>query len=587
MDSILTDLILNIEQGKNSFILDLVKKDDKLHKIKSFGLKGKMQTDIYLNSNNKKERMSYDKKQELLDRMNKKIEGAKKEVKEEIDFNKIDKFFIKNDLSFEYISQKLTYYKNLKEKNQVSLGMIYFLKDHFNDLASEDEKKDENKYRNNFFFDLFNSDKIENKDDKNYIENIKKLYELVTSFISDLILKIEESLSNIPRPIKNILNVLDLLIKKKMTNNEKKGKIIYFILTSKLKIFIGNLILPIIKNFYNSCILGENILSRSTSEFLKVVEKVFDAILSGKLFLSKKDKEYTIYNKFIIDTLPKLLNLSLNLGLTDNNSQNISDNFSSICTKLINSFEQMKDNNRIVNYNELKDDKHNKNVENIQYQSICFNWEILYMLIKTIEKEKEYFINKENINGENQIFEDILKIFGKITELWNDSKTIRVYEYFFIDKIIYKKEFEEKINYIVQDIFDMPMKTDNPKGEIIRFKKALSVILGYVGELHKENFLTFITEKKNIKIISNVKSRLFFDYKRNNAYNNKEFEMNAKDKDNKNKKKIKENYNKDKKKLNFQDSDIFFKRRRSVVCRWLDHEAEEDKKGCGSNKDRT
>ena len=584
LNSLLTDLILDVEKGKNSFILELVKKDDRPKKQKTMLMqKGKMQTDIRLQSSYKEERMSYDQQQKLLDRMKKKDENVKKEikkeVKKEIGVGKVDDFFIKNDTTFEFISQKLTYYENLKEKDQISLGMIYFLENHFKNLTSENEKEDDNTlYRNNYFFALFDGDKIENKEEKQYIENIKKLYILVINFISSLIIKIQESLSNIPKAIKNILNILSHLIEKKMANNEKKEKIIYYLFMSKLKIFIGNLILPAIKNFYNTGIIGENILSRSTTEFLKTIEMIINAISSGKLFHNKKDREYTIYNKFIIEIFPKFLNLSLNLGLNDNNSQNKKDTFSLISTKLLNSFEQVKDNNRIINYNELKDNKYNKNLENIQYQSICFNWEILYMLAKTIEKEKEYFINKENVTGENQIFEDFLKIFGKITEFWKDNQLIKEYEYFFIDKIIYKKEFEEKINYIVQDIFDVPMKTDNLDGEIIRFKKSLSVILGYVGELHKENFLPFIVEKENIKICSNIKSKLFLDYKRNNKYNKTEFEMGTKDKNNTNKQKIKENYNKDKKKIYIQDSDSFFKRRKSVVCRWLEPEPEDDKK---------
>ena len=585
LNSLLNDLILDIEKGKNSFILELVKKDDKLKPKTTLTLKGKMQTDIRLQSSYKKERMSLDQQQKLLDRMNKKDENAKKEnkkeVKKEIDVSKVDDFFVKNDTTFELISQKLTYYENLKEKDQISLGMIYFLENHFKVLTSEHAKEEEDDntiYRNNYFFGLFNSDKIENKEEKQYIENIKKLYILVINFICSLIIKIEESLSTIPRAIKNILNIISHLIEKKMANNEKTEKIIYYLFMSKLKIFIGNLILPTIKNFYTNGIIGENILSRSTTEFLKIIEMIINAILSGKLFQSKKDQEYTIYNKFIIEKLPKFLNLSLNLGLKDNSSQNKKDTFSLISSKLLNSFEQVKDDNRVINYNDLKDNKYNKNLENIQYQSICFNWEILFMLVSTIEKEKEYFINKENVKGENQIFEEFLKINKKITEFFKDNQLIKQHEYFFIDKIIYKKEFEEKINYIVQDIFDVPMRTDNPDGEIIRFKKSLSVILGYVGELHKENFLPYIVEKENIKIYSNFKSKLFLDYKRNNKYNKTEFEMSAKDKGIVNKQKIKENYNKDKRKLNFQDSDSFYKRRKSVVCRWLEPEQVDDKK---------
>ena len=575
LNSLLTDSILQIEKGKYSFILELVKKEDKSKNFKkSLTQMVKMQTDIHFLNTNKKEKISYDRRQGLLDRMNKNKEKIKAKI--EIDLNKTDKFFINNDTTFEYISEKLTYYENLKEKDPVSMSMIYFLENYFKLLLSEniEDEDDKDKFRNKYFFNLFNSGKAENSEGKKYIENIKKQYDLVISFIVNLTIKIEESLKDIPKAIKNILNIIGFLIKKKMSNNEKQEKINYYLLMSKLKIFIGNLIIPKIKHFSNNGILGENILSRSTSELLKTIVKVFNSIILGKLFNNNiEESEYTIYNKFIIDILPKFLTISTNLVIIDNKNQDIPDNFSSITTKLLNTFEQVKDNNRIVNYNELKDK--DKNEENIKYQSICYNWEILSMLIKTIEKEKEFFINKDNIKGENKIFEEVLKISDDIHSLCKINQKMKEYDYFFIDKIIYKKEFEQSINYIVQDIFDLPIKTDNPKGEIIRFKKSLSVILGYVGILHKESFLPFITEKENIKIFSNKNCSLFLDYKKNNSYNNIEFEINKGDKENKNQKNSKK-MNKDKKKYVFHDRDSFFTRRKSVVYRWL--QPEDDKK---------
>ena len=147
LNSLLADLILDIEKGKNSFILELVKKNDRPKQKTMLIQKGKMQTDIRLQSSYKKERMSYDQQQKLLDRMNKKDGNVKKEiekeVKKEMTVDKVDDFFIKNDTTFEFISQKLSYYENLKEKDQISLGMIYFLENHFKDLTSEHEKEED------------------------------------------------------------------------------------------------------------------------------------------------------------------------------------------------------------------------------------------------------------------------------------------------------------------------------------------------------------------------------------------------------------------------------------------------------------
>ena len=162
--------------------------------------------------------------------------------------------------------------------------MIYFLENHFKDLTSEHEKEEDDNsiYRNNFFFGLFDGDKIENKEEKQYIENIKKLYILVINFISSLIIKIEESISNIPRAIKNILNIMGHLIEKKMSNNETTEKIIYYLFMSKLIIFIGNLILP---NNINENFIIENFNKISLNFKEQIFSQNFDNLNEIKIIL--------------------------------------------------------------------------------------------------------------------------------------------------------------------------------------------------------------------------------------------------------------------------------------------------------------
>ena len=589
LNLLLSDLILNLEKGRKDFIKELIKREVKEGKTlqsqkKTLLQKGKMQTDIhFLKFNpNKKETMPEDKKKSLLQRMktrknsNKElnsISNSDKKGNNDDFFQKIDNFFVKNDASFAYISDKLSYYENLKVKDEVSLSIIYFLENNFSNLVSKAKEGD--KYRNSYFFGFLDTDKNEKKEDRinkgKYIDNIKKKYDLVISTIVNLMIKIEETLPNIPKPIKNILNIVEILIKKKLGDNEKQDKIVYFTLMAKLKILIGNIILPKINNYYNNRILGDHILSRSTSDILQSIEKVFDTMLNGKLFDNTEDPEFTIYNKFIIEYFPQLINIALSIKTDNNENENeINDNDSfSLLKKLTNTFEQINDENRIINYNELKGDK---NIENLQFQSICFNWEILSILIKTIEKEQDIFI-KNNNKEINNIFLEILKINQDIFLLSKNNEMKKEYDYFFIDKIIYHSEFEKRINSIIQDNFEIPSKFGT-NYEIIRFKKCLSVILGYMGLLYEENFLIFESAKDNIPIYSNKNTKLFLNYKKNNLYNKTEFEKDgSRQKDKKGLSKtviIKNAQNLLRNNFFFNDDDNFFSRRKSVVIRWFE-----------------
>ena len=527
LNEIFCDIITQVNNNKNNFIMEIKKEINDIDKIK-----------------NQKKLLFQKIKENDFEELNDKIK-------------KIDKFFIDNDTPFEYLSEKLHYYENVKEKDQISLAMIYYLENNFNELM--DETKEEDKFRNYYYFNIL-LDKSEKKNNKEkYIDNIKKKYYLIFSFIESLLFKIEESLSNIPQPIKNILNIFDFIIEKKMSENHREEKIIYYILMAKIKIFIGNIILPMIKYYYSITIINDQILTRSTTEFLKTIEIIFNAILEGKLFYYNIDPEYTLYNKFIIDVFPKVLKIAFDIG-KNNKNKDSNKNISSILSQATNSFENIKDNNRIVNYNELKINDNKK--ENIEYQSICFNWEILSLLIKIVSKGRDIFINKSNPKEENKIFEDILNIKNEVNQLFSNNQMKKEYEFFFIDKIIYKNEFEEKIKSIIQDNFEINLKSDT-NGEVERFKKCLSVILGYVGVLHKEDFLPFITPKENIEIFSNNKTKLLMNYKKYNLYQNHET-INAE-----------KNIKRQSKRISFGDR--FFSRRKSVVTPYLKVNPKTDK----------
>ena len=604
LNILLSDLIIQIENGKHDFIIELVKREKNCPTKNIKKTLRSFKTEVHFLKKNisiqkkgtidgtKHEIKNINKAQELLNRANDikanynselNDKEASKERKdnnmEELDSNEIKKrfqnrithdFYIENDVDFKYIFEKLTNHENLKEKNKISLAMIYFLGNHFTQLTSK--IKGQEKFRNTFYFSIINEKKNDKEIEENekYLLNTKKKYELVTYFISNIIKKLEESISSIPKAIKNLSYVLDALIEKKMMKKEKFQKIEYCKIMVKLKILIGNMLIPTLKQYELNKIISDHILMRPTVEILKTTQKILNAMILGHLFDNETEPEYTIYNKFIIDKFPNLMKISLILdsSINDNNPDKFS---SAIIEKLIDSLET-KDNKRIINYDELIDLNHSSN-NNIMYQSICFNWEILYILVKTIEKERDFFINKKNNPGVNKIFEDSLKLNKDLFILSKSNQVKKEFDYFFLDKIIYKDKFNQKINVILQDNFKAALSDEENK-EVGMFKKCLCEVLGYVGVLHKEDFAAFITPKKGIKVCSNNQTNLYYYYKKKKLYKNTEFESDGKD--NKNKEIKDDNNDKqsdsdsEKYHFNFKDRDKFFTRRKSVMFRWLE-----------------
>jgi hypothetical protein len=133
LNEIFCDIITQVNNNKNNFIMEIKKEINDIDKIK-----------------NQKKLLFQKIKENDFEELNDKIK-------------KIDKFFIDNDTPFEYLSEKLHYYENVKEKDQISLAMIYYLENNFNELM--DETKEEDKFRNYYYFNIL-LDKSEKKNNK-------------------------------------------------------------------------------------------------------------------------------------------------------------------------------------------------------------------------------------------------------------------------------------------------------------------------------------------------------------------------------------------------------------------------------------
>ena len=309
----------------------------------------------------------------------------------------IDSFFEENNIDIIYLNDKLEEYKNL------NLIMKNYLENQINEINSKKESKD--LYSNNPINKAFEHIKKDyNMDNYNYLINtIKKNYLKITSFIKELLDRLNENINSLPYTIKCISNIIEILIEKKYSklNISNYDKIMF-----KISFFMGNIILPILSNPEYNGIITNEVTSKITKENIKVISKIFKQIISGHLFSNKEDPEYTIFNKFIIETMPDIFKIV----------NNIQQNFK-LPDFIINYFNKINDENRNINYDYFKENNYN---EKIQFQSICFSYKILYIFIHIIIIEKEYFITNNKNEEEKKIFNELIN-YKELIKKWHKN----------------------------------------------------------------------------------------------------------------------------------------------------------------------
>ena len=432
----------------------------------------------------------------------------------------VDNFFEESNVNIIYLTNKLKEYEK-KENNSdiVNLNMINYINNQINELNNEKNNKNKENKKDKFSNHLINKDlekikKDYNMENYNYlINNIKKNYERITIFIKELLNKLKDNINSLPYIIKCISNMIEILIEKKYS---KVHISVYDKIMFKISFFMGNIILPILSNPYYNGIITNEILSKITKENLKVITKIFKQIISGHLFSNKIAPEYTIFNKFIIIIISDIFYII----------NNIQQNFKlpEFIMKIFNTCDLIKDENRNINYDYLNI---NNKSETIQFQSICFSYEIVYIIIHIIIKEKEYFIIKNKNKEEKELFEELINYREKILKLYQIGNKNKKREFFFLSKINYIKKLEQKMNFIIQKNYhELMMPNPNKKDEnliLYEFKNCLLGVLAYVNILNKESFESLIL-RKDQKIYNKALINLLYQNKLYNKYINTNFE---------------------------------------------------------------
>ena len=404
---------------------------------------------------------------------------------------KISYFFDETNITIKKIKENLSKYEKNESNSSINLAMKEYLNNiisQFN-LTKNNNIIDEEIFSNSIIIDeLKKARDIKQPDSfRGLMNKIRFNHRIITRIILDLINKLKENLVSSPYCIKCISKIIDVLLNKKYNILSENKISNYKLFMFEINFLIGSIILPILKNPEFNGIETNNVISEVASNNLLLISKVLEKMIAGNLFNKEKESYMTIFNKFIIEAMPKLFELI----------ENIDKNFElpKKVKNLIINYNKNEDNQRDINYDYFKENPE----ENINYQSLCFSWKNVYVLLQTIEKYRQILID-DNTNIEQKI---ILQTFieqeNVYLKYFFQGLKEKKFDFIYLTKYFYNETFNKNINSKIQDNF-IYIKPKPNKDLITAFKKCIVEVLNYANKIQIESFYN-LTERKDIKTI--------------------------------------------------------------------------------------
>ena len=400
----------------------------------------------------------------------------------------VDEFFTRNDLTKEKIKE---IFEEYNKKNDPNNNINSAMKEYLNNLINQE---DEIYSSSNYIKELISIGSI--KSNQNFFGLMRKILinlRIISKVVINIINDLSKNLSSISYIIKCIFKIIEQLLNKKYSQEKNNNLTPYQIYMFKINFLIGNIILPILKNPNYNGIITSNIISLKTKQNLKIVYDIFDKMITGKLFNKNEDSSMVLFNKFIIETLPKLFEL------IDNFEHNIE--LPNCVNKLIN------DNNnsiqRNINYDYFKENPE----ESIEYQSICISLTNLYIFMNVLGLNTEILIDKNEKQEEKTILKDFIDNMDIISEKYINEQQENKREFVYLTRVLYSDEFKHEIENICKDnIYGNEAPTSEDFVTI--FKNILVEILNYANIIQYENFYD-LSELKTEKTMKINKSKKF------------------------------------------------------------------------------
>ena len=466
--------------------------------------------EIISNQKEKDNKMKNEYETELEDELileNVKAKSSNKSEEENTDNKNSKNLFINKYMELlkeEDLQISLSNYEKKTNKNN--------MKDYINNISNNIKSSP----------DVFNTKIL--KENLNNNESIINLYEenyfQLSKYLDIIFDNLLENINLLPYSIRCICKIISVLIEKKFPNikNYQTNAFIS-------KFFIHKLFSLMFLNPEEYALINEFIISSNQKFNLLIVSDIIRKFVLGKLFKDDKiDGNFTPFNWMFIEKMPKLIELYENLT-------NVK--LPNFIQKLING--ELNDDYKFNYFDE------NKN-EIIFHNSICFNIENIYLLLKNIKKNKEVLLN-ENINLELKktieklLYEENLKklfilkgnketnsnnnisyqLGNANTFAQNRNKTFNInnieekeLKFFLITKLKYNDDFIKIFNikrkkqyYFKEENKNDINEDENSKNEKIinRTKNFLCAILYYNNKLNKDEFIdNKISNTKDILI---------------------------------------------------------------------------------------
>ena len=466
--------------------------------------------EIISNQKEKDNKMKNEYETELEDELileNVKAKSSNKSEEENTDNKNSKNLFINKYMELlkeEDLQISLSNYEKKTNKNN--------MKDYINNISNNIKSSPE----------VFNTKIL--KENLNNNESIINLYEenyfQLSKYLDIIFDNLLENINLLPYSIRCICKIISILIEKKFPNikNYQTNAFIS-------KFFIHKLFSLMFLNPEEYALINEFIISSNQKFNLLIVSDIIRKFVLGKLFKDDKiDGNFTPFNWMFIEKMPKLIELYENLT-------NVK--LPNFIQKLING--ELNDDYKFNYFDE------NKN-EIIFHNSICFNIENIYLLLKNIKKNKEVLLN-ENINLELKktieklLYEENLKklfilkgnketnsnnnisyqLGNANTFAQNRNKTFNInnieekeLKFFLITKLKYNSDFIKIFNikrkkqyYFKEENKNDINEDENSKNEKIinRTKNFLCAILYYNNKLNKDEFIdNKISNTKDILI---------------------------------------------------------------------------------------
>ena len=243
-------------------------------------------------------------KRNIEDIFNEKVDEFEESINVDTNDIEIDPFFNESETTLEYLKQKLAEYENKDANDNITIAMKTFISNNINKL----NKANKEIFSNNEKILKLKKYIAINKENENINEFIQKNYKIIIKCIDGIIESIKDNIISLPYVIKSINSIFYILLNEKYSKEKMQNKE-YNTLIFLSNFLIGNILIPLISNPYFNGIITKGVLSKVAKENLEIISKILTQIISGKLFSNQKEPEYTIFNKYIIDTLPKIFEI--------------------------------------------------------------------------------------------------------------------------------------------------------------------------------------------------------------------------------------------------------------------------------------